>query len=154
MCVCASHCEVCDDFLKPCFHVLVRQSGCRDMSAEIFCLIETLHKWSCQAALQTECTTAVKREFLGQRQQQRKEELFSKQEQCSVITGWIQDNRYSCVTVRLQVSMLFITHWTLKLVNYRLFLRSWKKADMMMWQHNQPGDAGYQFHTAVFTFAA
>lgn len=35
--------------LSPGFHVLVSQSGRSDMSAEIFCLIETLHKWSCQA---------------------------------------------------------------------------------------------------------
>lgn len=146
MCVCASHCEVCDDFLKPCFHVLVRQSGCRDMSAEIFCLIETLHKWSCQAALQTECTTAVKREFLGQRQQQRKEELFSKQEQRSVITGWIQDNRYSCVKERLQVSTLFITQETLKLVNYWLFLKSWAWNKDSLYNVTAAEDVGSTMH--------
>lgn len=52
--------------LCPGFHVLVRQSACWDMSAEIFSLIETLHKCSCQAELQTEYTTAVERELLGQ----------------------------------------------------------------------------------------
>lgn len=49
VCVCLSLPRCVMTSLSLGFHVLVRQSGCRDMSAEIFRLIETLHKWSCQA---------------------------------------------------------------------------------------------------------